>query len=89
MELTDSQLTLLSTLAWLVLTTIGFTLLVRWSTGEGSWTVLPGLIRGVRGWAEDRTSHTGPSEDAQPSPRITVVRGPGADPDVYAEIEDL
>ena len=91
MELTDTQLTFLSTLAWLVLTSVGFTVLVRWSIGEGSWTVLPGLVRGVRGWVDERAAATpvGTSEGAGSSPRITVVRPPGADPDTYAEIEDL
>jgi hypothetical protein len=90
-ELTDTQLTFLSTLAWLVLTSVGFTVLVRWSTGDGSWTVLPGLVRGVRGWVDE---HAAPGESSRgPRPeaasRITVVHLPDAEPDASAEIEDL
>ena len=89
MELTDSQLTLLSTLAWLVLTSIGFTVLVRWSTGDASWTVLPGLVRGVRGWVDDRAQPPGMSDGTPAAARITVVRAPDGDPGTYAEIEEL
>jgi len=46
---TDNQLATLSTLIWLVLTTILFIELANWSAG-GSWTIVPGLVRGVRGW---------------------------------------
>jgi hypothetical protein len=88
MELSDTQLTFLSTLAWLVLTSVGFTVLVRWSTGDGSWTVLPGLVRGVRGWVDERTTPADPAGDA-PSARISVVRLADAGPGEGAEIEDL
>ena len=90
MELTDTQLTFLSTLAWVVLTSVGFTILVRWSTGDGSWTVLPGLVRGVRGWVDEHATPAEPSRKAQTAAaRITVVHLPDADPGASAEIEDL
>ena len=89
MELTDTQLTFLSTLAWVVLTSVGFTVLVRWSTGDGSWSVLPGLVRGVRGWLDEATTPEGPSRGSEATSHITVVHLSGADPGASAEIEDL
>lgn len=47
--MTDQQLATLSTIAWLVLTTLLFVELSNWSAG-GSWTIVPGIMRGVRGW---------------------------------------
>ena len=47
--MTDNQLATMSTLIWLAVTTVLFIELANWSAG-GSWTIVPGLVRGARGW---------------------------------------
>jgi len=47
--MTDNQLATLSTIVWLIVTTVLFLELANWSAG-GSWTIVPGIVRGVRGW---------------------------------------
>lgn len=47
--MTDSELTLLSTVAWVVATVALFMLLARWSTGA-SWGLASSLVNGIRSW---------------------------------------
>jgi hypothetical protein len=48
--MTDTELATLSTIAWLILTSALFVALAHWSAGNGSWTILPGVERGLREW---------------------------------------
>lgn len=48
--MTDTDLTALSTLAWLVGTVALFVLLAHWSAG-GSWGISAAITRGLIGWA--------------------------------------
>ena len=48
--MSDVQLAWLSTAAWFILTSALFVALAGWSAGNGSWTILPGFVRGVRSW---------------------------------------
>jgi hypothetical protein len=76
--MTDNQLATLSTLVWLVLTTIVFVELASWSAG-GSWTIVPALVHGVRGWIG-----RGQVPDL---PAFAISTRPAVDPVV--EIEEL
>ena len=74
----------LSTIAWFILTGILFVLLARWSTTTGSWTILPGLVRGVRTWA----AREAPARPMSSSP-ASVDAAPVHAPDEVAEIVEL
>jgi hypothetical protein len=50
---TDPLLATLSTIAWLVVTSVLFVELANWSAG-GSWSIIPGLVRGARSWVDRR-----------------------------------
>ncbi len=84
--MTDNQLATLSTLIWLVLTSILFVELANWSAG-GSWTIVPGLLRGARGWA------TRGQEPDLPAFAISAgepTRGaPAAAPEPLAAVPDV
>ena len=56
--MTDAELTMLSTVAWVVATAALFILLAGWSAGE-SWGLTASLVQGVRSWA-DRDRRGGP-----------------------------
>lgn len=56
--MTDTQLTTLSTLCWLVGTVSLFILVAHWSMGE-SWGLTASIVGGVRGWS-DRDAPHGP-----------------------------
>jgi hypothetical protein len=73
--MTDIELTTLSTIAWFVLTSALFFALARWSAGNGSWTILPGLVDGLRDWTSDESR-----------PPANSSRGGDG---VVAEIEEL
>ena len=76
--MTDVQLAWLSTVAWFVVTSALFVALARWSAGDGAWGSLPGIVRGLRGWAAPWE----PTRQAS-SPAATAPGEP------TAEIEDL
>jgi hypothetical protein len=76
---TDTQLTTLSTLVWLIGTIVLFVLLAHWSAG-GSWGISSAIARGLTGWA-DRGSVPGPGgrfgDDLRPiqPPRLDRLWG--------------
>ena len=74
--MTDTELATLSTIAWLIVTSALFVALAHWSAGNGSWTILPGVVRGLREWTL-RESRLLP-ESSSPRPL-----------DPVAEIEEL
>ena len=85
--MSDLALTWLSTIAWFVLTGALFLALARWSAGNGSWTILPGFVRGVREWmAGDLTVQRASSS---PGSFVFAPSAPPADEAAEAEIEDL
>ena len=76
----------LSTIAWFILTGILFVVLARWSTASGSWTILPGLVRGVRTWA----AHDAPPRRVSSSPASgDAAPAPAHAPDDVAEIVEI
>jgi hypothetical protein len=78
---TGSQLATLSTIAWLVGTTVLFALLARWSDG-GSWGITTAVTRGLIGWSGRKGSIAGewPSGDEWPSPgRLPTSDAPASD----------
>lgn len=88
------ELATLSTIGWVILTLAFLIVVGTWSTGE-SWTILPGIVRGVHDWAtEDAVNRrpASPSPWAVTSPEPTLDRGPGSasfEPGDGAEIEEL
>jgi hypothetical protein len=63
--MTDDQLTTLSTIAWLVGTSLLFVLLAHWSTG-GSWDISSAIARGLTGWTRRNGSPGHPAGDLPP-----------------------
>ena len=87
--MTDTELTTLSTIAWLILTSALFVALAHWSAGNGSWTILPGVVRGLREWTAEEVT---PLRPAASSPQSIVRPQPSAAHDAgepIAEVEDL
>ena len=92
--MTGPQLATLATIGWVVLTVAFLIVFGTWSTGT-SWTILPGLVRGVRDWA---TEHAIARQPSSPSPwavttpdRTSDAAAGTASPDLGAdaEIEEL
>jgi hypothetical protein len=74
--MTGPQLAMLGTLGWVVLVVI---LLVAFGTSGFGWTILPGLVRGVRDWAAEQAGASGGAgepgnarEAARPSPHLVA-----------------
>jgi len=90
--MTDIELATLSTVASLILTSALFVALARWSAGNGSWTILPGVVRGVRDWmARDEPPRTSSSSSAAVSLTLPHAWQQRADPrgEELAQTEDL
>jgi len=85
--MTDTELATLSTIAWLIVTTALFVALAQWSAGNGSWTIVPGFVRGVREWVAGPpttgTASSSPGAFVLDTPRLRARDEP------CAEIEDL
>lgn len=75
----------LSTIAWFVLTGALFILLARWSVASGSWTILPGLVRGVRDWAA-REPRERPTSSSSPGSLDAASMSPADDAAEIIEI---
>jgi hypothetical protein len=100
--MTDTQLTAISTIAWVIGTTTTFILLAHWSAG-GSWGISSAIARGLTGWAGRNGSFAGEwsrETDLPPleSPAIDRLWAGEDDvppienahqPQAFAEIEDL
>ena len=90
--MTGPQLATLSTIGWVVLTLAFLIVFGTWSAGEG-WSILPGLVRGVRDWAAEHmaTRATSPSPWAVtfPAPTPAVPTPDAVMPSELAEIEEL
>jgi hypothetical protein len=99
--MTGPELATLSTVAWAVLTAALLVVLGTWSAGD-SWSILPGLVRGVRNWAAERQSGLEPFRVSPraaepiaplPSDRLAELPVHPAEPDEVelgvAVIEDL
>lgn len=94
--MTGPELATLSTIGWAVLTLACLVVFGSWSAGE-SWTILPGLVRGVRDWATERAIPRQPSSPSpwsvtMPEPTAVLEAGLGgtsSEPTERAEIEDL
>ena len=98
--MTDTELTALSTFAWLIGTVTLFILLAHWSAG-GSWGISAAVARGIIGWAgrSGAIAGTWPSdEELGPilppetarlwgEPGIGATSADAAEP--VAEMEDL
>ena len=56
--MTDTQLTALSTIAWVIGTATVFVLIAHWSAG-GSWGISSAIARGLIGWAGRNGSFAG------------------------------
>jgi hypothetical protein len=94
--MTGPQLATLATIGWVVLTLAFLIVVGTWSTG-GSWTILPGLVRGVHDWA---TEHAAAHSASSPSPWSVTLPDPAPpalvedpvarlQPDEAAEMEEL
>ncbi|MBI3750875.1 MAG: hypothetical protein HY263_04360 [Chloroflexi bacterium] len=90
--MTGPELATLSTIGWIVLTLAFIVVFGTWSAG-GSWSILPGLVRGVRDWATEEAVARQPSS---PSPWAVTAPTPAlpVDPTDKAaiaapEIEEL
>ena len=69
--MSDPTLALLSTLAWIIGTSVTFVLLAHWSAG-GSWGISAALARGLIGWAgRDPTVAGGPATASDLRPMAT------------------
>lgn len=76
------MLTWLSFTIWLILTSLLFIVLARWSAGEGSWGGMAGIVRGLRDWATTEAPRAAPASSSN--------AGGGASPSgPVAEIEEL
>ena len=75
--MTDTELTTLSTVIWLVGTVALFILLAHWSTGE-SWGLTSAIVNGVRSWS----ASTDPSPRPAAGGRIRVATDDAGDPEV-------
>ena len=77
--MTGPELATLSTIGWVVLTLAFLIVFGTWSAGEG-WSILPGLVRGVRDWAAEHVA----SRAISPSPWVVTLppaaAAPPADP---------
>jgi hypothetical protein len=91
--MTGPQLATLSTALWAILTVAFLIVFGRWSAGE-SWSILPGLVRGVRDWASEHAA----SRSTSPSPwAVAASRGsspaagtePAPPEAAEAEVEEL
>ena len=78
--MSSTQLATLATVGWALLT-LAMLVIGTWGVGE-TWTILPGLVRGVRDWAAEHAavrSVTSPGawSTASPRPRsrVTLVSG--------------
>lgn len=72
--MTDTDLTTLSTLAWLVGTVALFVLLAHWSAG-GSWGISAAITRALIGWAGRNPGFAGEWTDDELGP----IRSPRLD----------
>ena len=74
--MTDLVLIWLSTAGTVLATAALFVVLARWSVGEGSWSMLPGLALGVSAWAHRRAEPDPPRflspQAEEPVPPIDV-----------------
>ena len=93
--MTGTQLATLSTIGWVILTLAILVVFGTWSTGEG-WSILPGIVRGVRDWATEQVAARQPTRPSpwavpRPDPRskpASFVSG-GQEPEAFPEIEEL
>jgi len=101
--MTDTQLTALSTIAWVIGTATVFVLIAHWSAG-GSWGISAAIARGLIGWAGRNGSFAGDWSRETDLPPLeppaldrlwsgegdipSIENGPQV-PQVFAEIEDL
>lgn len=91
--MTGPELATLSTLGWVVLTLAVLIVVGTWSTGE-SWSILPGLVRGVRDWATEQAVARQPSSPSPwaitaPAPEAVVASTFARDPRQPAELAQL
>jgi hypothetical protein len=74
---TGPELATLSTVAWAVLTAGLLIVLGTWSAGD-SWSILPGIVHGVRNWAAERQAALEPfrisPRAAEPDPAVRTDR---------------
>lgn len=73
--MTGPELATLSTIGWVVLTLAFLIVFGTWSAGEG-WSILPGLVRGVRDWAAEHVA----SRAISPSPWVVTLPPAAAAP---------
>ena len=88
--MTDTQLTTLATLAWLVGTVTLFILLAHWSAG-GSWGISAAVARGIIGWAGRNGSFAGEwssTDELPPLQPPQVARLWGTEAGVAATIDE-
>lgn len=74
--------TWLSFTIWMILTTLLFIVLARWSVGEGPWGGMAGIVRGFHDWATGEAPHTAHASSSNASSGSSPS-GP------VAEIEEL
>jgi hypothetical protein len=90
--MTGPQLATLSTIAWVAFTLAFLIVFGTWSSG-GSWSILPGLVRGVHDWAAEQAAARTPSSPspwAVPStPATSGHGGSRSDAGVPDEPEEL
>jgi hypothetical protein len=97
--MTDTELTTLSTIAWIIATVTLFMLLASWSNGT-DLGVTTGIVRGVRGWrrhasgivqgpGKRRSSTAGELPPLDLAPRDPSGERAQPDDDPAAEIEEL
>ena len=80
--MSGDQAATLSTIAWLVGTTVLFALLARWSDG-GSWGITTAVTRGLIGWSRRSGAIAGewPSTAEWPSAgQLPAIEAPAPDP---------
>ncbi|MBI2781213.1 MAG: hypothetical protein HYX55_05400 [Chloroflexi bacterium] len=55
--MTDLSPVWISTIAFCVLTTVGFIILAEWSAGGAApWSIAAGVVRGIHDWGDDKPS---------------------------------
>lgn len=73
--MTDTELTILSTVAWLIATAALFILLGHWSTGA-SWGLTATLVNGLRSWSAGDGAAARRAATAGGSPGATLAPMP-------------
>lgn len=101
--MTDVQAVWISTITFMILTTVGFIILAEWSAGGAApWSIAAGVVRGIREWADTdeepvrivSTPATEPQPPmdtaALPLPPLATVDGqPGPKVDEYPSAGEL